>query len=516
MTHVARRLILAIAVLALLTIPLTAQDVASFEKRVTVKKLPNGLTLIVCNRPEAPVFSFFTLVDAGSANDPQGESGLAHMFEHMAFKGTDKIGTTNYPAEKIALEKVEQAYAAYNAERHKRVGRDEQKVEQLHKQWQDAMDAAQKFVIEGAFDRIVEENGGVNLNAFTSEDETAYFYSFPVNRLQLWAYLESQRYAHPVLREFYKERDVVTEERRMRTDSSPVGRLIEQFNAQAFIAHPYHRPGLGWMSDLDSFSATDAQRFHNTYYVPSNMYIAVVGDVSGPQVMPMLEKYFGELPTRPKPPGIITVEPPQNSERQVVLQDPSQPFFLEGYHRPDLRDPDDAVYNVISDLLSDGRTSRLYRALVRDQKIAAAAAGFNGLPGDKYPNLFALYAVPTPGHTPKELQDAVRSELARLKTQDVSAEELQMVKTRAKATLIRSLNDNEGLAQNLATMQARFGDWRELFRQVDRIDKVTPADIKRVANKTFTDNNRTVGIILTQSASGAPKPGQTPTEGEQK
>lgn len=516
MTYIARRAILVVAALTLLTLPLASQDVASFEKRVTVKKLPNGLTLIVCNRPEAPVFSFFTLVDAGSANDPQGESGLAHMFEHMAFKGTDKIGTTNFPAEKLALEKVEQTYAAYNAERHKRVGRDEKKVEQLRKEWQDAIDAADKYVIEGQFDRIVEENGGVNLNAFTSEDETAYFYSMPVNRLQLWAYLESQRFLHPVMREFYKERDVVIEERRMRTDSSPVGRLVEQFNAQAFIAHPYHRPGLGWMSDLDSFSATDAKRFYDNYYVPSNMYIAVVGDVSGPQVMPMLEKYFGELPTRPKPTGVITVEPPQNSERQVVLQDPSQPFFLEGYHRPDLRDPDDAVYDVISDLLSEGRTSRLYRSLVRDKKIAAQAAGFNGLPGDKYPNLFALYAVPTPGHTPKELQEAIHAEIDRLKTQDVSNDELQMVKTRAKASLIRSLNDNEGLAQNLATMQARYGDWRELFRQVDRIDKVTPADVKRVANKTFADNNRTVGIILTQTASAASTPGQTPSQGEQK
>jgi len=501
-------------VLVLLTRPLFAQDVASFEKRVTVKHLANGLTLIVCNRPEAPVFSFFTLVDAGSANDPQGESGLAHMFEHMAFKGTENIGTTNYAAEKLALEKVEQTYAAYDSERLKRVGSDEQKVEQLKKAWQDAVAAANKYVVQGAFDRIVEENGGVGINAFTSEDETAYFYSMPVNRLQLWAYLESQRYVHPVMREFYKERDVVIEERRMRIDSNPIGRLIEQFDAQAFIAHPYHRPGVGWMSDLNSFSATDAKRFYDKYYVPANMYIAVVGDVSGPEIMPMLEKYFGQLPTRPKPEGIITVEPPQNSERQVVLQDPSQPFFLEGYHRPDIRDPDDAVYDVISDLLSDGRTSRLYRSLVRDKKIAAAAAGFSGLPGDKYPHLFALYAVPTPGHTPKELQDAIHAEIDRLKTQEVSDEELQMVKTRAKASLIRSLDNNEGLAQNLATMQARYGDWRELFRQVDRIDKVTKADVMRVANKTFTDNNRTIGII--QTASAAPKAGANQSQGEEK
>jgi predicted Zn-dependent peptidase len=505
--------IFAVFVAAVLTLPLSAQDVASFEKRVTVEHLPNGLTLIVCNRPEAPVFSFFTLVDAGSANDPQGESGLAHMFEHMAFKGTTEIGTTNYAAEKVALAKVETAYAAYNAERHKTVGRDEKKIAELEKAFDNAVDAANKYVVEGAFDRVVEENGAVGVNATTTEDETEYYYSMPVNRLQLWAYLESQRFLHPVMREFYKERDVVTEERRMRTDSSPVGRLVEQFDAAAFIAHPYHRPGLGWMSELRSFSASDAKRFYDTYYVPSNMYIGVVGDVNGPQVMPMLEKYFGELPTRPKPPALVTVEPPQNAERQVVLHDPSQPFFLEGYHRPDMRDPDNAVYEVISDLLSDGRTSRLYRSLVRDKKVAAAAAGFSGLPGEKYPHLFAFYAVPTPGHTPEEMETAIHSEIDRLKTQEVTDEELQMVKTRAKAALIRSLDSNEGLAQNLVMMQARYGDWRELFRQVDLIDKVTKADVMRVAKKTFTENNRTIGII--ETASAAPQAGATQSQGEQ-
>jgi predicted Zn-dependent peptidase len=495
------RKLLALFLFLALVLPLAAQEdlIASFEKRITVKKLPNGLTLLICERPEAPVFSFFTHVDAGSANDPQGESGLAHMFEHMAFKGTDKIGTTNYAAEKLALAKVEETYAAYDRERHKQIGQDPRKLAELEKVWKDSVEQANKYVIPNEFGRIVEENGGVGLNAFTNEDETAYFFSLPVNRLQLWAYLESQRFAHPVMREFYKERDVVIEERRMRIDSSPVGRLIEQFDAAAFVAHPYHRPGVGWMSDLTSFSATDAENFYDKYYVPANMVIAVVGDVKGQQALPMLERYFSALPTRPKPEGIITVEPPQNSERQVVLKDPSQPFYIEGYHRPDFRDPDSAVYDAISDLMSSGRTSRLYRSLVRDKKIAAAAAGFGGMPGDKYPHLFAFGAIPTPGHTPKELADAIHEEINKLKTQDVTDEEIQMVKTRAKANLIRSLGTNEGLAQMLATEQARWGDWRELFREVERIDKVSKADIRRVANKTFVDTNRTVGIIETQT-----------------
>jgi predicted Zn-dependent peptidase len=198
------------------------------------------------------------------------------------------------------------------------------------------------------------------------------------------------------------------------------------------------------------------------------------------------------------------VEPPQAAERQVILRDQAQPVYVEGYHKPDVRHPDDAVYDVISDLLSSGRTSRLYRSLVRDKKIAAGAGGFGGFPGEKYPNEFIVFAFTTPGHTPQEAGEAIRAELERLKNEDVSADELRMVKTRAKANLIRRLDSNSGLAIQLATAQARYGDWRELFRQVDRIDKVTAADIRRVAGETFKDSNRTVGIIESTRLAGGP------------
>ena len=486
-----------------------AQDVASFEKRITVKTLPNGLTLIICERPEAPVFSFFTLVDAGSAQDPMRATGLAHMFEHMAFKGTDTIGTTDYAAEKPALEKVEVAYAAYIAERDKAVGRDDAKLKQLEQAWKDAIAVADKFVVSNAFGKLVEQNGGEDMNASTANDLTEYHYSFPENRLELWAYLESERFLHPVLREFYKERNVVIEERRMRTDSSPFGRLFEQFTEEAFAAHPYHRPGIGWISDLNTFSATDAQKFFDKYYVPSNMVVAVAGDIKAAQAMPILEKYFGRLPTRPHPDETTTTEPPQNSERKVTLKDPSQPLYIEGYHRPDYRSKDDAVFDAISDLMSEGRTSRLYRALVRDKKIASSALGVTGYPGIKYPHLFVFFAVPLPGHTPQEVADAIHAEVDRVKKEDISDDELKMIKTRAKANLIRGLDDNEGLASQLATYQTRYGDWRELFKSVDRIDQVTKADIRRVANEVFVDTNRTVGIIENSSGGSAPGGGES-------
>jgi predicted Zn-dependent peptidase len=498
--------LLAVSVLAL------GQDVASFEKRVTVKKLTNGLTVVICERKEAPVFSFFTLVDAGSTQDPMRATGLAHMFEHMAFKGTDKIGTTNYAAEKPALEKVEVAYAAYLAERDKSVGQGEAKLKELEKAWKDAIAEADKYVKPNEFGKIIEQNGGEDMNANTSYDETAYHYSLPENRLELWAFLESERFLHPVLREFYKERNVVIEERRMRTDSSPFGRLLEQFTEAAFAAHPYHRPTVGWMSDLNTFSATDAQKFFEKYYIPSNMVVAVAGDLNATQAMPILEKYFGRLPAHPRPDDATTTEPPQNSERKVVLMDRSQPIYIEGYHRPDYRSKDDAVFDAITDLMSEGRTSRLYRALVRDKKIASFSEGLTGYPGVKYPHLFAFLAVPLPGHKAQEMADAIHAEIDRLKKEDISDDELRMIKTRSKANLIRGLADNEGLATQLATYQTRYGDWRELFRSVDRIDKVTKADIRRVANEVFTDTNRTIGVI--ENSGGAGQRGAEQTSGE--
>lgn len=484
-----------------------AQDLAAFEKRVTTRTLENGLTLVVCERPEAPVFSFFTHVDVGSDREVPGITGLAHMFEHMAFKGTDRIGTKDYPAEKAALEKVEEAYVAYDAERRRAVGRDDAKVAALEKAWKQAIAAADQYVVANAFGEIVEREGGVGLNAFTSSDQTGYFYSFPSNRLELWAYLESERFLRPVLREFYKERDVVFEERRMRTDSQPIGRLIEQFLAAAFTAHPYGQPVVGWPSDLATFSATDAAEFYAKYYVPANMVVTLVGDVRAADVLPMVDKYFGRIPARPRPAPLRIAEPAQKGERQVVLREPAQPYYIEGYHRPDARDPDDAVYDFISDLMSAGRTSRLYRSLVRDKKIAAGASGFDGFPGTKYPNLFAFFALSTPGHTPEELRDAIRAEVERIRSEDVTAEELQMVKTRTRANLVRRLGNNSGLAFQLGLFEARYGDWRELFRSVDRIDRVTKEDVRRVAQKTFVPENRTIGILESTRLAGAPRKG---------
>jgi predicted Zn-dependent peptidase len=483
-----------------------AQDLKSFEQRITTKVLPNGLTLIVCERPEAPVFSYSTFIDAGDVNDPSGESGLAHMFEHLAFKGTTEIGTTDWPAEKIALAKVEDAESAYEAEYLKAVGRDPAKLASLEKAFKDAQAEAHKYVIPNQFTDVADRNGAHGLNAFTALDETVYFWSMPENRLELWAWLESGRLADVVPREFYKERDAVVEERRMRTDSNPFGRLLEQFVATAYVAHNYGRSGVGWPSEVSQINATEAMEFHKKYYVGANEVVAVVGDVKASEAMPMLEKYFSKIPAGPKPEEMTTVEPKQFAEKSVTIRESTQPLYIEGYHRPNYRDPDNAVYGAISDIMSNGRVSRLYRSLVRDQQIAAEAVGESPFPGDKYPGLFFFGAVPLPGHTPREMADAIHKEIEKLKTADVTDDELAMYKTRTRADLLRGLADNQGLANDLAQYQTRYGDWRELFRQLDKVDKVTKADIRRVANQVFVASNRTSAEIYTEApAANAPK-----------
>ncbi len=490
------------ALLILVCASATAQDLASFEKRTQMRTLENGLTVIILERHDAPVFSYTTFVNAGSAQEVPGITGLAHMFEHMAFKGSDLIGTKDWSAEQKALQKVEQAYAAYDRARREETNRDEDRIRQLEKEWKDAIGEADKYVESDQFSQVVDRAGGVGLNAFTAADVTGYFFSMPSNRFELWAYLESERFRNPVFRQFYKERDVVFEERRMRVESSPFGRLLEQFLSTSFVAHPYGQGTIGWPSDLQSFSASDAEAFFRKYYVPSNIVIAIVGDVNPAEAWPLIERYFGRLPKAPQPAPLRTVEPPQIGERMVTIHETSQPVYFEGYHRPAATHPDSATYDVISMLMSSGRTSRLYKSLVRDKKIAAAAAGINGFPGEKYPNLFTFYGVTTPGHTPEEIAEAIAVEVERLKTEDVPAEELQSVKTRVKAGLLRGLTGNSGLAQQLASYQTLHGDWRELFREVERIDKVTAADVKRVANETFKPNNRTVAKIRS-TAGGA-------------
>ena len=488
-----RRTILAMIVLAGAA---AAQDgFQEIQSRITDFTLPNGMKFIVLERHQAPVASFMTYADVGSAQEVVGITGLAHIFEHMAFKGTPTIGGNNYAEEKLALDRVDQAFDAFRAERSKGAKADPEKLKALEADFKAAQDGAGKFVVKNEYGDIIERAGGHGLNANTSWDNTHYFFSLPSNSEELWFYLESERFLHPVLREFYKEKDVVMEERRMSLESQPIGKLVDETIHISYKAHPYGVHVLGHMSDLENITRKDAETFFKKYYIPSNLVGVVVGDVDAKQTRALAETYFARIPSGPKPEPLHTVEPPQEAERRVTLRLQSQRLVLMAYHKPDINDPDNAVYEALSSVLSDGRSSRLYRSLVRDKKIATAAFGFTGLPGQKYPGLFIFAAFTAPDHTNAEVEKAFDDEIKRLKDSLVSAEELEGVKRRARANLIRQLGDNTQIARQLADWQMLTGDWRNLFKHLDKIAAVTPQDIERVAKATFTENNRNVAIM---------------------
>ncbi|HOQ45462.1 MAG TPA: pitrilysin family protein [Bryobacteraceae bacterium] len=489
------RILLVLALLASGSIRAAEENFKDIERRVTEFTLKNGMKFLVLERRRAPVASFLTYADVGAAQETKGITGLAHIFEHMAFKGTRTIGTKDYAKERQALEAVDKAFSALMAEKRKGQKADPQKVKELEKAFRAAQEYAGKFVEKNEFATAVERAGGRGLNASTGWDATRYYFSLPSNYAELWFYLESERFRDPVLREFYKERDVVMEERRMRTENDPIGRLLEEFLHAAYIAHPYGEPVVGHMSDLENITRADAEAFFKKYYRPSNLTAVIVGDVDAQEMRRLAEIYFGRLPSGPKPEPIRTVEPPQNAQRRVRLELQSQRILLMGYHKPDINHPDSAVYDVIGSLLSEGRSSRLYRSLVRDRKIAVQAEGFPGLPGQKYPGLFIFFAVPARGHTNEESEQAILEELERLKNEPVSQDELDGVKRRARANLLRGLADNSALAMQLADWEVLTGDWRNLFRQLDKINAVTPEDIQRVAKTVFVKNNLTVATI---------------------
>ena len=502
--RIVREIRFAIAFIAFAFAPVAAQDLNEFEKRVSEFALTNGLHFLVVERHEAPVVSFHTYVNVGAIDDPAGSTGMAHMFEHMAFKGTETIGTTDWPREKKALDEIERAYDDLEAERAKGPRAKRVTLETLEAGLKIAINRAQDYVASNEYTRIVEENGGVGLNAGTGVAATEYYYSLPSNRIELWFLMESQRYLHPVLREFYKERDVVMEEYRMRVESNPQGLLIQDFRAAAFEAHPYRNPPGGWPSDIRNLRVADARAFFEKYYTPSNINIAIVGDVNAADAKRMAERYFGPLPARPAPPPIHTEEPEQRGPRTALVESQSQPLAVIGYKRPDQYDKDDPVFDALSIILTSGRTSLLYQDLVQEKRLALRADCAPTFPDGRYPNLFVFLLAPAQGHTIEENQQELDAALARLASQKVDDATMARVKTKVRAGVIAQLDSNAGLAALLTRYYAAYGDWRKLFTAIDDMAKVTAGDVQRVAGTYFVKKNRTVAY-MTPAAAGGPR-----------
>lgn len=491
------RLTFVTALAALTATAVSSFDFSTLEKSVTEHKLKNGLTVLVLERHDAPVVSFTTWANVGSVDDPKGYTGIAHMFEHMAFKGTTTLGTKDIKKETAAIKVEDSIFMQLRAERNKGRFSDSAKVKSLTEAYEKAREASYQLVKPNEFGGVIEREGGVGLNAFTSNDATVYFFSLPSNRVELWMALESERFLNPVLREMYKERDVVAEERRMRTESNPIGKMVEEFLSAAYKAHPYGVSGIGHMTDIQYYSRAEADAFFKKYYGPSNLVIAIVGDVNTADVIKLAEKYWGRIPYRPAPERIATIEPQQAGERRVTIEDPSQPLYLVGWHVPDATHPDMPAIYALIDYLGQGRTSLLYKNLVKEKKIASQVGAFPDFPGEKYPTMIAAYAMPAPNHTNEECEAQIFAEVEKLRNELLPAEEVEKIKARAKAQFIGEMDNNTGLALQLCSYQTLWGNWREMFRKYDRINKVTAEDIQRVAKQYLVPTNRVVGVLKT-------------------
>ena len=488
----------------LLTLYATALYAAGFEAietQVQEHVLSNGMKFIILERHEAPVFSGYIYVNVGGVDEPVGNTGIAHVFEHMAFKGTTTLGTKNYQEEKTTMDEMDAVYDQLRNEWVKGDRADPEKLKQLEAEFDTLQEKGSHYSDGEEYSKLLEQEGAVGLNATTSADSTEYFYSLPSNRLELWMALESSRFLDPVMREFFKEKDVIKEERRGRVDSSPIGRLLEELKGVAFLAHPYGRPIIGHMSDINTTTRAEALAFFKQYYAPSNMVAAIVGDVQADLVIQMAEEYFGKIPLRANPPLVETTEPKQLGTRHVKLLEQSQPIFIAAYHVPAVSHPNYIVLGAIADILSSGRTSRFHKKLIRDEKASISIGAFPGYPGDKYASLFVIYSFPAQGHSNEKNEEMIMAEIENLKTEHVTEDELKKVKRNAKAGFIRSLRSNQGLAAQLCTYEFIHDDWREIFNLLEQIEKITPEDIKRVANEYFVDSNRSVAEIVTEEAS---------------
>jgi predicted Zn-dependent peptidase len=475
----------------------TAQAVQPYLDRVaeaiTEFTLDNGMKFIVMERHQAPVVSFMIHANVGAVDETDGKTGVAHYLEHLAFKGTSRIGTKDFGAEQQAMAKLDAVFDEFLTAQ---AAGDQAQAGELQAELKALQQEAASFIEQNQYGQIIQQAGGVGLNATTSADETRYFYSLPANRLELWMSLESDRFLDPVFREFYEEKDVILEERRMRVDNSPIGTMIEKFLEEAFVSHPYRRPVIGYQDDLFVATRDDIQAFYDMYYGPGNLTAVVVGDVDPAEVQRMAEVYFGRYQSRAVPPQPVIDEPAQAAPREFTLTLPSEPWYLEGYHRPSLTHPDHVIYGMIDSMLVGGRTSRLYKTLVDEAQVALDIGSLNGFPGDRYDNIFLIYGLTAPGHTPEEIGDLFAQELQRLQQEPVSSQELDRIKTQARAGLLQRLASNSGMASLLAEYQAKTGDWRSLFSELKAIEAVSGADIQRVAQTLFQPTNRTVGKLL--------------------
>ncbi len=487
------RTVISLAALILLVLLVPVAGAQTLAEKVREHTFANGLRLLLVERHESPTFAAYITIGVGSVHETSETRGVAHLLEHMLFKGTKTLGTTDYKREKPLLDAIEAAGERLDALKVRRDA-DPEQLAALTGELERLQQQHQQFVVKDEFSRIYAENGGSGYNAFTSKDLTTYLVSLPANKLELWAAIESDRMKNAVLREFFTERDVIQEERRRSYDSNPAGLLYENLLATAFTVHPYRNPIIGWHSDIENLSLAETRDFLHSYYAPVNTVIALVGDLDFEQAVAMVGRYFGAIaPGTPVPP-VVAVEPPQRGEKRVTVEFEAEPSVSIAYHKPTLPERDDYVFDLIDMILGQGRTSRLYQSLVVEKQLAASVST-SAAPGSRYPNLFVISAAPRHPHTVAEVEQAIYAELERLASEPVAAEDLVRSRNRLATDRLRYLKGNDGLARMLTYYQTIAGDWRYLVDYDEQVAGITAEEVMAVARTYFAPENRTVATL---------------------
>jgi predicted Zn-dependent peptidase len=481
---------------------------ATLPLPVTEHALKNGLRVLIVERHESPTFSAHVRFPVGSANDPPGFTGLAHFVEHMMFKGTRLFGSTNPEAEEPLLNRLDSLQQAMSAAPLDTASTAEPL--RLQEEYEQVTSEARRLVLPNELWETYRRNGGTNINAVTVRDSTQYYVGLPKNRFELWALLESDRLRSPVFREFSNEREVIREEYRQMVEANASAYLLVSTYHVAFGATPYRHPIWGWPADLQRITRQVAQDFAATYYVPNNAYVVLVGDLNPREVLPVLDRYFGDLPTRTVPPTAVWRVPEQTALQRVNVDFPAEPQLAMLFQAPPYG-PETETLSLIASLLVNGRTSRLHKALVEEQRIAT------GITSDtswflKHAGLFTIIGLPRSPHSVEELEAGIWREIERLASTGISPAELERVQNQAELAVARETRSNAGLAAQLARAWDLNGDWRSLFTRQNRIRAITPEAIRQVVQRYQIPARCTIGRLTRASdvpTVSGPPPGIT-------
>ena len=463
---------------------------AAVDLNVHKEVLPNGLTVLLHPNKQAPTVSCRLFYVTGSVHEVPGKSGLAHILEHELFKGTKKVGIQDSVADARFMAVQDSLQALI---RPAKLAGDSALVKKLTAEHDSVLNEHRKIFVKDELWSAYQAAGGTGLNAFTSDLMTAYIVTLPKNKVELFMWLEADRMQNAVLREFYSERDVVREERRMRYDDKPTGRYYESLNSLIYEAFPYRVPTIGWPSDIANLTREMAEEHYRKYYKPRNAILVLAGDLEIAPTMEMVKKYFGSIPAGEAFPPLTIRDPEQAGEKRLTVTRPDAPnLFTLVFKTPEVGDRSLYALDIAEGVLN-GRSGRLYKRLVEQEKLAVSVGASNS--PNKYVSEFSIQVNMRPDADVAKVEKIVWEELEKLKTEIASEREFQKVKNRAYAGLVRSLTDMENVATMLAYYEM-FGDYKIFLNWANELDKVTAAEVQAAAKKTFVREKSVAGFLL--------------------